>query len=232
MSWKASAYVKELVFAPNGERLTRSEKLLLLVLADYHDERLNEAWPSVKSWAEDAMMSEQRLKELRTGLIRKGVITSSPVQNSDGTWGSNRYTFTGLTTRREVAPTRRAAYEPPVEQPTQSRQLTVKEPPKEPSLREKAKKSIRDVDDSWLNEQVSTFPNIDVFEEAEGWRDWVAANGRIYKDWQAGCRTWLRKANNERRGQGVRANPGNGGFESSGIRTSGFHDGTGFVLDP
>ncbi len=108
---------------------------------------------------------------------------------------------------------------------------------KESSLSKAAKKErskIEDVDDNWVSEQIAIFPNIDVFGEVEQWRDWIAATGRIYKDWQAGCRYWLRRSNGQQSGrtQGVRANPNNGGFESSGIRTSGFHDGTGFVLDP
>ncbi len=159
MSWKASAYVKELVVAPNGERVTRTEKLVLLVLADYHDERLNEAWPSVKTWAEDALVSEQTLKRIRSRLILKGVITSSPVQRENGSWSSNRYGFTALTTRtkspgtpvqNEPVPvqqrtnTRTDVYEPPVQQRTQSLHSNLKE---EPSGDDVRAREIRDMEE-------------------------------------------------------------------------------------
>ena len=102
MSWKASAYVKELTVTPAGERITRTEKIFLLVLADYHDERSNEAWPSVRSLAEDALLSPQRVKEIRSALVRKGVLTVSQRPMPDGSYSSNRYTFTALRGRQET----------------------------------------------------------------------------------------------------------------------------------
>lgn len=133
--------------SPSGARITRSEKLLLLVLADYHEERSNEAWPSVKALAEDTMLSPQRVKELRQSLVSKGVIETRATFQEDGRNGPNHYSFSQLATRREVAPSSRepvpplvetstgssrAAYGVPVEQPTPSLQLAVNQPSKEP----------------------------------------------------------------------------------------------------
>jgi hypothetical protein len=37
MSWQATAYVSKLITTPNGEKLTQSEKILALLLADRHN---------------------------------------------------------------------------------------------------------------------------------------------------------------------------------------------------
>ena len=57
MSWRASGYVKRLRL-----NLTRSEKFLLLCLADYYDEERACAWPSVATLAADALMSERQAR--------------------------------------------------------------------------------------------------------------------------------------------------------------------------
>lgn len=127
MSWKATAYVKGLVTAPNGEEITRTEKLLMFVLADYHDVRADEAWPSVKRLARDALLSEQRTKEVRESLVRKGLLVVRQIRHPDGTYASNRYAFSELGTRRGL-------YEPPVEASTGTRRAAHAEPPVEPSI--------------------------------------------------------------------------------------------------
>lgn len=75
MSWSASAYVRTLTTAPTGEKITRSEKLLLMVLADRYNEDEGCAWPSLKNLAADALMSRSHACTLLTALERKGVIT-------------------------------------------------------------------------------------------------------------------------------------------------------------
>ena len=127
MSWRATAYVKGLVTAPNGEKITRTEKLMMFVLADYHDVRTDEAWPSIRTLAGDALLSEQRTKEIRASLVRKGLLEARQIRQADGTYASNRYRFCELDTRR-------GAYEPPVEEPTGTRRGAYAEPPVEPSI--------------------------------------------------------------------------------------------------
>ena len=119
--------MKGLVTAPNGEKITRTEKLLMFILGDYHDVRTDAAWPAIRTLAGDALLSEQRTKEVRRSLIRKGLLEARQSRRSNGTYASNRYGFCELGTRR-------AAYEPPVEQPTGTRGAAYAEPPVEPSV--------------------------------------------------------------------------------------------------
>jgi Helix-turn-helix domain len=74
MSWQASAYVSKLITTASGEKLTRSEKILALLLADRHNPDYDIAWPSVRKLAEEALMSERRARDLLHSLERKGVI--------------------------------------------------------------------------------------------------------------------------------------------------------------
>lgn len=75
MSWQASAYVKELVVCPNGERLTRTEKLVALILADSHQIRAERCtYPSVREMAADALIDLRTCRRLLTSLAQKGVI--------------------------------------------------------------------------------------------------------------------------------------------------------------
>lgn len=62
MSWQATAYVKELCVCPDGASLSRGQKLLLFVLADYHNTAHKVAWPSVPRLAEESMASLTQIK--------------------------------------------------------------------------------------------------------------------------------------------------------------------------
>lgn len=93
MSWKATAYVKELVTAPNGEKVTQAEKLLLFVLADYHHTQRDLIWPSQKTLAEDALCSERHIRRLTDSLVTKGVLI---VQSTHGRGKTATYRFAAL----------------------------------------------------------------------------------------------------------------------------------------
>lgn len=86
MSWEASAYVKKL------RGLTRTERVFLFVLADYHSTETNTAWPATTTLVDDCEMSEASVKRARRSLARKGIITT---EASPG--GSLTYRFTALT---------------------------------------------------------------------------------------------------------------------------------------
>lgn len=62
MSWQATAWVKDLHNCPDGAHLSRGQKLLLFVLADYHNTALRQAWPSVVTLAGDADASLSQVK--------------------------------------------------------------------------------------------------------------------------------------------------------------------------
>lgn len=62
MSWQATAWVKELDACPDGARLSRGQKLLLFVLADYHNTLVKQAWPSVLTLASASLLSVSQAK--------------------------------------------------------------------------------------------------------------------------------------------------------------------------
>jgi hypothetical protein len=75
MSARASAYAKTLVVCPNGERLSRGEKLVLIVLADNHQDKAKHfTYPAVETLAEDALCDRRTCQRHLAALDRKGVI--------------------------------------------------------------------------------------------------------------------------------------------------------------
>ena len=62
MSWEATAYVKSLDACPDGAPLSRGQKLLLFVLADYHNTAHRAAWPSVPTLAGESLTSLAQVK--------------------------------------------------------------------------------------------------------------------------------------------------------------------------
>lgn len=75
MSAKASAYAKDLVVCPSGERISRGEKLVLIVLADNHQDKSNHfTYPSIDTIAVDALCDRRTCQRHLASLERKGVI--------------------------------------------------------------------------------------------------------------------------------------------------------------
>jgi len=68
MSIRAIAYVKPLV------GLSLREKMLLFVLADYHNTRSDASWPSIPLLARESLMSEREAYKVIGQLERKGII--------------------------------------------------------------------------------------------------------------------------------------------------------------
>lgn len=62
MSWHATAWVKDLQQCPDGAGLSRCQKLLLFVLADYHNTAAKQAWPSVPTLASESLLSHAQTK--------------------------------------------------------------------------------------------------------------------------------------------------------------------------
>lgn len=96
MSWKATAYVKPLSAAPDGTPITRSEKLLMLILADYHNDEQRAAWPSGQTLARDALLSLRYVRKLVLSLKRKGLVCTSRRLTHEGDPDSTRYHFHAL----------------------------------------------------------------------------------------------------------------------------------------
>jgi hypothetical protein len=96
MSWRASAYIKALVMCPNGERISRTEKLVGLVLADSHQDKASLfTFPSVRMIAEDSLMDERVARRLLASLERKGVIERERAE-SQGRGQTTFYRFPAL----------------------------------------------------------------------------------------------------------------------------------------
>jgi hypothetical protein len=96
MSWQATAYVSELTTTPSGDTLTRSEKLLALLLANRHNPDYDIAWPSVPNLAKEALMSVRMVQYALQSLERKGVITIERRWKGPSQCDTNIYRFPGL----------------------------------------------------------------------------------------------------------------------------------------
>jgi hypothetical protein len=96
MSWKATAYVKPLKAAPDGTPLSRGEKFLLFILADYHNDEQRAAWPSAAALARDALMTLRHVRNLISSLKSKGVICTSQRHSAEGDFDTNLYHFHAL----------------------------------------------------------------------------------------------------------------------------------------
>ena len=70
MSWRATAYVAEIV-----DNITRSEKLLLLCLSNRFNDDENCSWASVPKLARQSLMSERTAHRALDGLAAKGFIS-------------------------------------------------------------------------------------------------------------------------------------------------------------
>lgn len=76
MSHRATLYAKELRVCPNGELISKLEKLVLYALADYHQDRMGEnTFPSVARLADESLMDERSCRRLLASLERKGVLS-------------------------------------------------------------------------------------------------------------------------------------------------------------
>jgi hypothetical protein len=76
MSWHATAWAKSVRTAPNGETVSRSEKLLLLCIADFINIEKGYAWPSLQRLAAEALLSERQCRNLLRSLERKGLVAT------------------------------------------------------------------------------------------------------------------------------------------------------------
>lgn len=91
MSWKATAYVKPLKAAPDGTPISRGEKFLLFILADYHNDEQRAAWPSAAALARDALMTLRHVRNLLASLKAKGIVCTSQRHSAEGDFDTNLY---------------------------------------------------------------------------------------------------------------------------------------------
>lgn len=93
MSWQATAHVAEIT-----ENITRSEKLLLLCLANRHNIDTGRIFPSIERLARESLMSTRTCIRCLHGLEAKGFIQ---VKREQGM--VNHYVIVGLGTSDKMA---------------------------------------------------------------------------------------------------------------------------------
>lgn len=81
MSWYASGFVKAITISPSGKPITRGEKLILLILADYHNSERNYADPSINRLAEEGLYERRQVMRIVESLEEKGFIRTEKESN-------------------------------------------------------------------------------------------------------------------------------------------------------
>lgn len=78
MSWKLAGIVKSLTHTPSGHKLSSSEKLFLIILADYSDEHTGISWPSVERLADECVCSVRTLQYIIKSMKDAGFVDVIP----------------------------------------------------------------------------------------------------------------------------------------------------------
>ena len=71
MSWQATAWAK----STRGHR-NYSDKLMLMTIADYHDQERGVAWPSQRTLSADCEMPERTVRACLRSLEKNGFVTT------------------------------------------------------------------------------------------------------------------------------------------------------------
>ena len=107
MSWEAIDYVEKLRTAPDGQEITKDEKLVLLYLAGALNEGSGLAWRSVRTISADCHISLRQVQTILRDLERKGVIEIiRPTKNGRGRF--LRYRFPELDAQQKKTVNRKA----------------------------------------------------------------------------------------------------------------------------
>jgi hypothetical protein len=90
-------YVKALRVAPDGSRITSTEKNVAMALAQWCNAKIGVAWPSMGRLASQCCISERHCRRIIKRLELKGVIARVPMCRGDyGSQTSNEYYFPAL----------------------------------------------------------------------------------------------------------------------------------------
>lgn len=90
MSWKATSYAKDVIVCPNGEKITRTEKLLLMVMADHHNTHQNSFFASNRLLAQESLLSVRQIQRVIKSMERKRLLCS---ENGLGRGNLTGYSF-------------------------------------------------------------------------------------------------------------------------------------------
>ncbi len=119
MSLDAIQYARAVQPQADGEKLLPSERHLLLLLATYHNQAQNAAWPSVGRLARQTGLSDRRVQQIIRSLQRKGLLRVVYRADHHGTQPTNLYTFPGLgewqNMPKPASPSPEASFTPPAD---------------------------------------------------------------------------------------------------------------------
>lgn len=96
MSREAIAYVKHLKTAPDGSKIKTAEKAVLMLLADWHNEKVGFAWPSMKELAIRCGITARYCRSVIESLERKRVIQRAYTRKPKSGQSSNFFFFSAL----------------------------------------------------------------------------------------------------------------------------------------
>lgn len=73
-----AAYIRLLRTTSKGEPISKSEKLVLFILACYFDDDSGESWASIEDLAAESLCTETEVIRILEGLERKAVLQMIP----------------------------------------------------------------------------------------------------------------------------------------------------------
>ena len=185
----------------------QSERFVLLALADFANDQ-GECWPSMQRLAEKTCMTERGAQKIVRRLEADGWLT---IGTGGGRHGCNQYTinpepcspFQEVETPNEVHPERRSPPNVDAETPNKSAENPEHRSPepsritKEPSSKKKARMTSIP-EDAVISETMLSIAEGEKISKAEALAQFEAfkgsaiAKGRMYANWDAAWRNWLR----------------------------------------
>jgi hypothetical protein len=102
MSGKAITSLRTYFSSGDGADLKPSERHVLLVLATYHNESKNAAWPSVRTLATQVGLTERYVRKILKQLYTKDALSKKPRKNPTG-YQSNLYSLPCLQDQVEMS---------------------------------------------------------------------------------------------------------------------------------
>lgn len=192
--------IEALTVVLNHSQARGTEKLVLIGIANHYGEQ--GAWPSVKTLASYSNMSERRVQQAIKALQSSGELKVDRGQGGGiGRYKTNLYSLnvkcpqdcSGFPQHSQakyvspdpkgvqpVSPQGEAHFAPGVKH-------NVPEPVKETS------NNLYEPSEDFQKELLLKFPGLDIRRNADAFNDWMKANGKKYKDYDAAFRNWVRK---------------------------------------
>ena len=172
-------------------------KYVLLTLADFYNDALLEAWPSIDLIAHRTELSLASVKRKLEYLESKGLIARRQVKTAEKGWTNTRYTFPPLAHTEPSPGSHRAKPLAQAEPLTLS--TTLDSLPLGPGLFE-----VSPIPPDWTPDPedlawaARRHPKVDCAHEAERFRDHFLGSGEQRRSWPAVFREWVRRADRPR----------------------------------